>query len=240
MNFNANNVEVLQILSEALNVPQNLDEGLQTIVEMTCRLMGTKQCALLLRDEDREELIIRKSQGFSVDEIKEGHPLVVPDRIKNILWKIASMHQINWIDAGIGGIRFPMLVIPLKIKGEKIGLLFTSGFKEDVFGYNDMQRQLFILVASFASLIIENAKVHDYLQQQFAQRSKELLVANNYDENGVEDTRHFVVTSLSNPNKVVRLLAKSFYNELHKAGFSPGNITTAATQILDCITKNIE
>lgn len=47
-----------------------------------------------------------------------------------------------------------------------------------------------------------------------------------------------MISSLNNPNKVVRLLAESFYKELTRAGFSPGHITTAAAHILECITRN--
>lgn len=41
-----------------------------------------------------------------------------------------------------------------------------------------VQRVLFGLIAPFASLMIENGKVYDYLRQNFAQHSQELIEAN--------------------------------------------------------------
>jgi hypothetical protein len=234
----ATSLEVLRILSAALTVPHSLDEGLQHVARMTGELMGTGQTVLLMRDEDRQELIVRTCVGIRSPNIRVGHPLVVPPRLKAILWRVRSLHQINWIEAGIEDIGFPIVVVPVCIKGERVGLLITGKPRTGVRRFALIQCRLFGLIAPFAALMIENGKVYDYLRQNFAQRSQELIEANRKEAGGRDQAQQLMISSLNNPNKVVRLLAESFYKELAKAGFSPGHITTAAAHILECITRS--
>ena len=174
-------LRALSVLSDALTVPRTLNESLERIAEMTGNLMETEQTVLLLRDEGRRELVVRTRVGIHSRRIRAGHPLDVPERLKNILWRVRSLRQINWVDSGIEDIGFPILVVPLRIRGERVGVLITGKARGDATGFNEIQRRLCVLVASFASLVIENAKVYDYLRQQFAQRSEELIQANRQE-----------------------------------------------------------
>jgi hypothetical protein len=229
---------VLRILSAALTVPHTLDEGLEHVVRMTGELMATDQTALLLRDEERRELIVRTRVGINGPNLRVGHPLLVPTRLKEILWRLRSLHQISSIEAGIPDIGFPILVAPVLIKGERVGLLITGKSRNPGGGFDIIHRKLFGLIAPFAALMIENGKVYDYLRQSFAQHSQDLIEANRKDAGKRDQAQQLMIASLNNPNKVVRLLAESFYKELARAGFSPGHITTAAAHILECITRN--
>ncbi len=231
-------LEVLRILAAALTVPHTLDESLQHIARMTGELMATDQTVLLMRDEERGELIVRTCVGISSPNIRVGHPLVVPPRLKAILWRVRSLHQINVIEAGIEGIGFPIVVVPICIRGERVGLIITGKPRTPTRRFDTIQCRLFGLIAPFAALLIENGKVYDYLRQSFAQRSHELIEANRREAGDKDPAQHLMIASLNNPNKVVRLLAESFYKELVKAGFGPGHITTAAAHILECITRS--
>ncbi|MBT3288662.1 MAG: GAF domain-containing protein [Victivallales bacterium] len=230
-------LDVLRLLSDALTVPHTLDEGLAQITRMNCELMQSEQTTLLLRDEGRQELIVRTCLGVASDNLRVGHPIVVPARMKRILWRTRYTHQINWIEAGIEHIGFPILVTPISVRGTRVGLLITGKSRTDP-QYDVIRQRMHGLIATFASLVIENAKIYDYLRQQFAQRSKDLIVENRRESNGTRDeAEQLMISSLTNPDKVVRLLAESFYKELSRAGFSAGNITMAAAHILECITR---
>jgi GAF domain-containing protein len=231
-------VDVLRLLAGALTVPHTLDQGLESITRMNCELMGSDQTALLLRDEGRGELIVRACRGVHSPNLRPGHPINVPPRLKRILWRSLHTHQINWIEAGIEHIGFPILVTPILIRGVRAGLLITGKSRGEE-RYDKVRQHLHELIATFASLVIENAKIYDYLRQQFAQRSKDLIVENRKESNGERDeAEQLMVSSLTNPDKVVKLLAESFYKELVKAGFGAGNITMAAAHILECITRD--
>ncbi len=230
-------VKVLSMLSEALTEPQTLQEALEHITEMTASLMETRQTAILLRDEGREKFIVKTHLGIESSEIRTGHPLPLPDRLERLLWRMRTLRQIGYVEAGIEGLAFPMLVIPIKVKGERIGLLVTGKPQQDG-RFPEIKRRLFVLIASFASLVIENDQAYAYLNQQFAQRSQELREASLQKGGETVDPNQLMVKSLKNPDAVVRLLASSFYKELVRAGFSANTIATASAEILDCLTRN--
>ena len=230
-------LHVLSMLCDALTTPLTLDEGLRRIAAITGELMETGQTVVLLCDEERHELIVRTREGIAEDGVRVGHPLEVPDRLKRILWRVRHIHQIGSLTTGIEGIGFPILVVPLRVKGERVGLLITGKVRGTEHSFDEVKRRLFVLIGSFASLVIENAKVYDYLRQQFAQRSRELIEANRREAESSDETHQLMITSLKDPSKVARLLAVSFYKELARAGFAPDHMAAAASEILACINR---
>lgn len=230
-------LRVLSMLCEALTNPQSVDEGMARITELNGVLMDTQQTVVLLRDEGRHELVVRTCVGIESPNVQVGHPLRVQERLKNILWRLRTTRQIGSIEAGIDQIGFPILVTPIRVKGDCIGLIITGKSLSGKVAFDEHRRHLFTLIATLASLVIENAKVYDYLRQQFAQHSRELIEENRSNAGQRDEAEQLMVSSLKNPTKVVRLLALSFYKELARAGFSPGHITTAAAEILDCISR---
>lgn len=234
-------LNVLSVTTDALTTPCSLDEALSRITAMTGTILGTAQTAILLRDEGAEEFVVRACRGVDDKRVRVGHTVPLPERLKRILWRARSARQIGWVETGIQDLGFPMMFVPLRVKGERIGLLLT-GVPEDRSRtrFTPAERRLLVLVASVSSLVLENAKVYDYLRQRFAQQAHDLIEANRREANGRNEEERLMISSISNPTKVVRLLASSFYKELVRAGFSPGHITTAAAEILDCITRQQE
>ncbi|NOY81968.1 MAG: hypothetical protein GXP31_13305 [Kiritimatiellaeota bacterium] len=230
-------LKVLDLLCDALTTPGTEAEALGRITVITRELLGTRQMVILLREEDRAELIVKTCAGIEAPGVRPGSPLAVPPRVKGILWKLRFVHRIGPLPVGLEGIEFPIAAAPLRVKGERIGVLIAGGLQRPETGFSAVQRRLFGLVAALASLILENAKAYDYLRQQFAQRSREVMDANRRDGNGTDDASRLVVTSLKDPGKVARLLAVSFYNELSRAGFSANHIVTAAAELLACISR---
>lgn len=234
-----NSLGVLRLLSEALTAPRSLDEGLDYITRMTCQLMEAGQAVFLFRDEERKELIVRSVVGIQSKNINQGNTLFVPERLKNILWRLRNIHQINWVDSGIEDIGFPIIVAPICVKGMRVGLLATGAAKDpSPRPFSPVRQDIFSLIASFASLVIENAKVYDLLKQHFAVNSPELKKLSQQEAKDRNPAEQFAINSINNPGKVVRILAQSFYNELKRAGFQQGHIASAASQLLECIVKN--
>jgi GAF domain-containing protein len=230
-------LRLLHLLCDALTTPETLAVGLERATTIACALMETEQAVILLRNEERGELIVRTRAGIEADSIRVGFPLQVEARLKRILWRVRTTHQIGSIEVGIRGVRFPILVTPLRIKGACVGLFITGGARGRP-AFDPVRRQLFVLIATLAALIIENAKVYDYLRCRFAQNARDLADATRAEAGEQDPAQQLMITSLRDPNKVVRLLATSFYKELARAGFDPNHITAAAAEILDCVTRS--
>lgn len=231
-------IDVLMLLNEAMTVTSSVDEGLYKIVDLTCRLMETTQAAILLLDEEKEEFIVRAPVGLEGSHIKDREPLVIPQRLQNILFQLRSTHQINWINSGIEGLKFPIIAMPIYFKGNRIGHLITGGAKDPGKSSDPLRRKLLSLLGPFVSLIVENTKASELLEQHFALNATELLdSARMGAKNNAKAAEQLLVASVRNPGKVVRLLAESFYKQLVKAGFNEGQITTAASRLLECIVN---
>ncbi len=229
-------IDVLMLLNEAMKVTYSVDEGLYKIVDLTCRLMDTTQAALLLLDEEKELFIVRAPVGLEETHLKDREPLDVPLRLQNILLQLRSTHQINWINSGIEGLKFPIIAMPIYFKGNRIGHLITGGPKDPSQSKDPLRRKLLSLLGPFVSLIVENTKASELLEQHFALNAAELLnSAREGTGDNAQAAEKLLVTTVRNPGKVVRLLAESFYKQLVKAGFNEGHITTAASQLLECI-----
>ncbi len=227
-------VDVLMLLNEAMKESYSVDEGLHKIVDLTCRLMGTTQAALLMLDEEKEAFIVRAPLGLEGTPLKDGEPLELPERLQNILFQLRSTHQINYINSGIQGLKFPIIAMPIFFKGNRIGHLITGGATDPEQSRNPMRRKLFSLLGPFVSLIVENTKASELLEQHFALNDLAPLLSSSSND-AAKATSQLLVTSVRNPGKMVRTLADAFYRRLRKAGFNNGHITVAASQLLEDI-----
>lgn len=227
-------VDVLMLLNEAMKESYSVDEGLHKIVDLTCRLMGTTQAALLMLDEEKEAFIVRAPLGLEGTPLKDGEPLELPERLQNILFQLRSTHQINYINSGIQGLKFPIIAMPIFFKGNRIGHLITGGATDPEQSRNPMRRKLFSLLGPFVSLIVENTKASELLEQHFALNDLAPLLSSS-PKDAATATSQLLVTSVRNPGKMVRTLADAFYRRLRKAGFNNGHITVAASQLLEDI-----
>ena len=61
---------VLSSVCEALTTPQTLDQALEQMASMTGELMETDQTVILLRDEERKELIVRSRAGINGESVR--------------------------------------------------------------------------------------------------------------------------------------------------------------------------
>lgn len=234
-----NNLGVLTLLTEALTQPKNLDEALSHITTITTRLLDTEQAVFLFRDEASQELIVRSVVGIDSLNVRVGHKLNVPDRLRRMMWMSRSLHQIGRFDTGIDDIQFPIIMMPVLVRGARVGILIAGGArnKDMAMPFDGVRCKLFSLITHFASLVIENSKVYDYLKQHFAATSQELQAQIKQSAVRRSEAEQLMVTSLKNPSKVVQLLTESFFKELVLAGFSAGHVVTAAAHLLELVTQ---
>jgi hypothetical protein len=115
--------------------------------------------------------------------------------------------------------------MPIYYRGIRIGLLVTGGAKDLGKAKDPQRRKLFSMLAPFATLLIENAKAMDLMQQRF-------LLSGADDGKTAKNAEELLVASVQNPLKVVRMFADSFYTSLVKAGFDSNQMTHAAARIV--------
>ncbi len=167
-------LEALIRVGETIN--QSLDVGsvLNRIVEVTAAVLGVEAASILLVDNERNELIFRASSGQKADEIKrirvpfgqgiagwvakEAKPLVVNDVLKDGRFFQEADRKTGFQTKSIAA-------VPLISRGSVIGVLESINMSEGRV-FNRHHVSILEGIAYQASIAIEMAKLHEYMEQQ--------------------------------------------------------------------------
>jgi GAF domain-containing protein/CheY-like chemotaxis protein len=150
--------EVGQRLSSILDLNELLKQILKVVVES----FGYLNCAILLVDKRSQELYVKAAQGFSGDHIRNlrikigqegitgwvartGEPLVVGD----------VSREPRYVPGKEGC--SSEIAVPLKVKGEIIGVLDAESEKLFAFGEKDIR--ILTQLASQIAVVLENSRL---------------------------------------------------------------------------------
>ncbi|HIE08663.1 MAG TPA: sensor domain-containing diguanylate cyclase [Armatimonadetes bacterium] len=194
-------LSTLYEVGAALGTVINVDRLLNLIVDSVVKVTGAQICSLMLLDKKRKVLRIRVAKGLPRQVIKRtevrlgegisgwvaktGEPLLIEDIEKHPIFRRKSMKRYTTKS---------LLSVPLKVRGEVIGVLNVNNKPTGPFTETD--KNLLMLFASQAAVAIERANlyknlerlattdgltglyVHRYFQQELA---KELRRAKRYN-----------------------------------------------------------
>ncbi|MFH1337009.1 MAG: GAF domain-containing protein [Candidatus Zixiibacteriota bacterium] len=158
----AEEVSSLYEVGQRLSSILDLDELLEQILKVVVESFGYLNCAILLVDKRSQELYIKAAHGFSDDYIqdlrikigqegitgwvaKTGEPLVVGD----------VSRETRYV-AGKEGCRSE-IAVPLKLKGEIIGVLDAES--EKLFAFGDKDIRILSQLASQIAVVLENSRL---------------------------------------------------------------------------------
>lgn len=128
------------------------------------------------------------------------------------------------------------LAMPLYIRDEVVGYLcVTKGRQQHDFEHSSIDANQFILLSQYIGHAIEMQQIRQLLASRYTaaawSRSEQEASA---DQDGMF-TR--LVDSVKYPNKVAKIIAKSFYKDLRKAGFEPKQILVVASEIIENLNE---
>jgi adenylate cyclase len=160
----------------------NLDQLLESILEVLQRAFGYLNCALLLVDEDAEELYVKASRGYppgilATGRIKSGHEgvagWVAANKVAlNVPDVTRDPRYVQWVKETRSEMAVPMLV------GDKvIGVLDAQSL--DVSAFNEEGLRVLSSVAAQAAIAIERARLYEETRQKMT----EIATMKNYMDN---------------------------------------------------------
>ena len=170
-------LEYVQAVTDAALTHLELDDLLDELLLRIRSILGANTAAILLLDEDTNELVARAARGLE-EEVEAGVRIpvgggfagrVAAERRPVILPDVDHAHVLNPIlrEKGIK----TLLGVPLIAREEVIGVLHVGTLVHHVFTDDDVQ--LLQLVAERAALAIERSRLHqaavqfDELQRNF-------------------------------------------------------------------------
>jgi signal transduction histidine kinase len=161
----ADRLRRLQALTDAALSSLELDELLAVILDRTRSALDADTCAILLLDEDANELVARAAVGIE-EEVERGVRIpvgrgfagrVAADRRAVILDDVDHADVLNPIlrEKGIKS----LLGVPLLARGEAIGVLHVGTLTHRIFSAEEAE--LLRLAAERAALGIEHARLFE-------------------------------------------------------------------------------
>ena len=158
-------VRRLQSVTDAALAHLRLDELLDALLERTRQILEVDTCAILLLDEDTNELVARAALGLE-EEVEQGVRVpvgggfagrIAAEKRPVILDDVDHAHVLNPIlrEKGIKS----MLGVPLVVEGEVRGVLHVGSLHYRAFDEDEVE--LLQLVADRAALAIEHARLFE-------------------------------------------------------------------------------
>jgi len=161
----AEHVRRLQSVTDAALAHLRLDELLAALLDRTRQILEVDTCAILLLDEDTNELVARAALGIE-EEVEQGVRVpvgggfagrIAAEKRPVILDDVDHAHVLNPIlrEKGIKS----MLGVPLVVEGEVQGVLHVGSLVYRAFEEDEVE--LLQLVADRAALAIEHARLFE-------------------------------------------------------------------------------
>ncbi len=165
--------------SQALNSSLNPDQVLVTVLEEVRRLMDIVGSSIWLTDAETGDLVCRQATGAYGETLRgwrlapgEGLAGWVADHDESLISQDTYTDERHYkeVDLSIGRDMHSVLTVPLRIKGDVIGVVQVVDMETGRFDKTDLT--LLETLAGSAAIAIENARLYEKGQKEIAIRKK--------------------------------------------------------------------
>jgi signal transduction protein with GAF and PtsI domain len=230
----------LQDLSNFLESEGTLDDNLYQLAMMAAKILNAENCSImLLNDDEFEELRLRVCANFGnlpasayQSPVKQGEGISghVVATGKSLLIEDITQSEFAQVARQLHDPRKSMVSSPILINRKIIGVVNVNSPKYPrPFNLDDLN--LLDIVALFIGRSIQVIQLQNILNSRFAQIT---LAAETEKTFG-----NALLTASQNPDQMAKIVAKSFYREMTKAGFGSNQIIKAASEIISELTQSL-
>lgn len=218
-----------------------LEESLDQQAAMTTALIGASSCSIMLlgggEDEGTrmsmyarhgplpEEALrasVGRGEGIAGRVLASGEALLVPDIGTSELAPLARRHA----QAGTS-----LICAPIRIDGQLVGVINVASTRgQPAFGETELH--LLEVTALFIGKSIQVQQLQHLLDSRFAQMAL-LQEARAHAGDPVR-------LAYRNPEDVAKILARSFFSEMTRAGFEPAQIVGAASELIEQLNRRLQ
>jgi L-methionine (R)-S-oxide reductase len=219
----------------------SLDDCLQHQATLTAELLGAGSCSIMLLNSGAPGQLrmtvharfgnlpdaaltssVGQGEGIAGRVLASGDPLLVEDIAQSALAGLAQ---------GRDGIGSSLMCAPLRVDGKIVGVINVAGAKDGpAFNHGDLQ--LLNIIALFVGKSVQVQQLQRLLDSRFSQLA---LLQEARDQ--VQDK---VRLAYRNPEDAAKILARSFFKEMTKAGFESAQIVNAATELIEQLNLKLK
>ena len=242
INLQQNQFIKLVGLSTFLEQQANLDESLDEIVAMSANILNIRNCSIMMfREDDLGAGVslrmfakygefppkayteaVKVNKGIAGKVAASAQPLLVQDIEKSEYLPLARTPESPCKS---------FICVPIVIGGKVIGVMNVSNPLDNrCFDHNDLNLSVFVtlLIGKSVHVIqLQNLLKSKFAQMAVMQEAKEII-------GGTLSLKDYDTELL------VKMLSKSFYKEMNRAGFTRNHIISAATEIIGLLNENLQ
>lgn len=230
-------------VSNLLQEQTNLEKGLYEIVVMTAQMLNSQRCSIMLLSggevPEQQECSLRvfthyghlpKAAYQEVTQLNQriagyvaatGKPLLIKDITQSEFVSVA-----RYLEDG----NKTLMSVPILLCEQVIGVINVSNpIKKNNFEEQDLE--ILNIFAILAGKSLHTTQLQTILKSRFV----EMAVACELGERYVEES----TGTIPNATKLAKIVAKSFFRELTKAGFGADQIIAIATEVLNLLQNNL-
>lgn len=211
----------------------SFDENMQQLVAMAAKILNAENCSLmLLNDGELDNLRMRVCASYGPlpaaaykESTRKGEGIAgrVAATGKALLIEDINLSEFAQWARRANDPRKSLISSPITVNSRIIGVVNVSGHIHGrAFNMDDLN--LLDVVSLFIGKAIQVVQLQNILNSRFAQLA--LVQAAEKDLGGS------LASAVQNPDQVAKILAKSFYKEMTRAGFGSSQIINAASEII--------
>lgn len=224
----------LATLSEELDPASGLDHVLNTLAMETARILDAENASLMLAQGDTLQVhahhgrmpeeayngVVRKGDGVSGHVMATGQPVFVEN-----IEDSPFCHSARYPESAGKS----LMSVPLSTREHTIGVLNISCPRHRN-TFTEIDLKVFRILGRFSTSTIQTTQLRNMLHSRFA------ITALATTPHSGRDIR---MEDIHDPEKLSRILAKSFYRELRQMGFSPPQIINSASEIISELSDSL-
>ena len=218
-----------------------LDENLHQLAGTTSLMLAAENCSIMLIESDSEagaRLVVCACAGpMPAAAYREspgphqgvaGHVMAtgVPIRVDDIATSRFAGCARRMADP-----RRSLMCAPIRMHSEMLGVINVSG-REASGPFEAHELKLLEVIALFIGKSIQVSQLQSMLDSRFAQ-----MAVVQEAKKGLGNS---LAAGLPNPDQVAKIMAKSFYKEMTRAGFGSRQIINAASEIITQLSGNLQ
>jgi nitrate/nitrite-specific signal transduction histidine kinase len=179
-------LEALYSADEQLYRHLDLDQVLQTLVEVAVDILQADKGSLMVWDAQQEKMVVRAARGFSPETVAQmsfafgegtvGHVVATGEPV--IVGDVQSDPRVARHITEPEGIR-SFMHVPIEIDGQIFGVFNVDYTQLRAFGHEE--QRLFMALAQRAALAIENAQLYGHARQVAVFEERQRLARELHD-----------------------------------------------------------
>jgi hypothetical protein len=225
--------DALAALARLYGAHETLEALLQAAAQIAVEILEVEHCGIAWLENDRANFRVRA--GFSKNGVNGR-----ADRANRLIASLIQQTKDQNHGNGIGNDRFEnshkenATVAPLRVNAKVVGYLFAINGEK----CPTADESLFAALGEHVGRAIEVQGMRQRLASSYLAKT----LSPDEEKNAVEQNtlESHILAAVEDPEKVARIIARTFYRDLRKAGFETKQIMVVATELIGNLTEALQ